>query len=423
MKSLLNTSLRQFLLATILIAVCCAPLFYFLMKYSYSEDLDELIIFRSEEFKETHLPQFTTGEIAIWNKYNEDLQIEPLNNAYVLDKPTQKNFYNKAEGHTIDYRIYYTVIEIEGKHWVLVSRVPMIETKDLIVMQVNQYGLLIVILVISLYFVQRFISRKLWTPFYDTLEKINSFNLEKANAPLFEKTDIREFSQLNDNLDLLIGNSIRTYTQQKEFIENASHELQTPLAIFQSQLDILLLQPALTEEQVEIIRSLYSVSSRLSRLNKNLLLLAKIDNNHYTVMEEIDLYEIWESQQDYFKYQAEDKGLRMDVDIAAPFRITAHKFLLESLINNLLVNAINYNTVNGTISIVARDRQLTIINTGEDKPLDPNKIFRRFNHTSEEKKGNGLGLSIVYQICRFHGWDIHYSFTDKQHWFTIIFEK
>jgi len=421
MKTLLNTNLRQFLLYAILIAVCCAPLFYFLMKYSYSEDLDDLIIFRSEEFKEDYLPGFTLADIPLWNKYNEDMQIVPRDPSHPLDKPTQQNFFNKSEGHTIDYRIYYTNIRIENQPYTLVSRVPMIETGDLINMQVRQYGLLIAILLISLYFVQRFISRRLWTPFYSTLDKIKSFNLEKGNIPSFGKSNIKEFSQLNDNLDTLITNNVRSYIQQKEFIENASHELQTPLAVFQTQLDILLQQPETTEKQMQIIQSLYTVSSRLTRLNKNLLLLAKIDNKHYQTTEQVDLSDIIRDQLFYFKYQADDRAISIESQTDNSPVIKANRFLLESLVNNLIVNSITHNVEGGTILITTKQNSLTISNTGENKPLDTNKAFRRFSRTSEEKRGNGLGLSIVNQICNFHGWNIGYTYAEGQHSFTVVF--
>jgi signal transduction histidine kinase len=279
MKSLLNINLRQFLVYAFIIALCCAPLLFYVTKHFYTEDLDELTIYRSEEFKIVHLSSFTVSDINAWNYFNEDLQILEKDNSYPLNKPIEKNLYNKAEGHNIDYRIYYTLIEIEGTPYIFMSRIPMIENKDLILGLIGQYGILIIILLVSLSLMQQFISRKLWSPFYSTLQQIKSFNLEKGNIPVFEKTDIKEFSQLNDILEVLIKDNLKTYTQQREFIENASHELQTPLSIFQSQLDILLQQPELTEKQVEIMQSLYSVSSRMTRLNKNLLLLAKIDNN------------------------------------------------------------------------------------------------------------------------------------------------
>ncbi|MDR2953823.1 MAG: HAMP domain-containing histidine kinase [Prevotella sp.] len=391
------------------------------MKFFYTKDLDELIVYRSNEFIEAKLPGFRTTEIEIWNRYNEDIQILPYTDTFILGKTVEEFLYNKAEGHHIDYRIIYKKVQIVNKPYVLMCRIPMIENHNLFWNLFFQYGLIFIILLISLGFVQRIISKKSWAAFYSSLGKIENYSLEQGNIPEFEKTDIKEFHRLNEILTSLISNNLKVYKQQKEFIENASHELQTPLAVFQSQLDILLQEPDLTEKQVDIIQSLYSVSSRLTRLNKNLLLLAKIDNAQFKDMEEVSLNRLLDISIPYFKELAENNGLKVNIDINSQLIIKANMILLESFINNLIANAIKHNIDDGALSIIVKDNTLTVSNTGDSKPLDKEKIFRRFSRTSEEKKGNGLGLSIIYQICKFHGWDIEYQYRDMTHSFIITF--
>lgn len=421
MKSLLSKSLRQFLIYTTIILLCCAPIFFFIMKFFYTKDLDELIVYRSNEFIEEKMSAFTISEIDIWNKYNEDIQILPYE-IYTLDKPVEEFLYNKAEGHHIDYRIVYKKVQVENKPYILMCRIPMIENHDLFWNLFTQYGLIFIILLISLGIVQRVISKKSWKPFYNSLEQIENYSLEQGIIPEFEETNIKEFSRLNEILTNLISNNLKAYKQQKEFIENASHELQTPLAVFQSQLDILMQEPDLTEKQVGIIQSLYSVSSRLTRLNKNLLLLAKIDNAQFKDIQEINFVEFLDTPMPYFKYLAEDNGIVLTLNIKEPFIVMANKILLESLINNLIVNAIRHNTYKeGIVSITVQDKLFTISNTGEAKALDPEKIFKRFNRISEDKKGNGLGLSIIYQICQFHKWKLTYQFDNGLHLFLVEF--
>lgn len=421
MRSLLNKNLTQFLAYTIVILLCSMPLFFFIMKHFYAEDLDELIEYRGNHFIQERLPVFTASEIEVWNKYNEDMQLLPFNNSYPLNEIIQKPFYNAAEGHKIDYRVSYKKVEIENETYILASRIAMIETGDLMQTLAFQYGILFFILIISLTIVQRFISKRLWKPFYNSLGKIEVFDLERGVLPEFEETDTREFARLNENLGKLISNNLRTYTQQKEFIENASHELQTPLAVFQSQLDLLLQDPNLTESQVEVIQSLYAVSSRLTRLNKNLLLLAKIDNSQFKETQEIDFNEILDTQLFYLRDLAETNGIRVSLEIGNPLIVIANKILLESLINNLVVNAIRHNIDNGTIDMIVKDNTFTITNTGEPISLNGEKLFRRFSRTSEQKKGNGLGLSIIYQICKFHGWEVKYDYENNIHRFKVIF--
>jgi len=406
MRTLADKNLRGFFIYTTLVLLCCAPLLFFLMRHFYAEDLDELIIFRSDEFISKRLPSFSKEDIDHWNKYNEDVAIVPYSDLYVFDKPVKEPFFNSAEGYPVDYRVFYRKIEIEGKPFVLMSHIPMIENKDLLATMGSQYGLLFLALLVSLTILQRMMSKKLWKPFYDTLDKIEGFKLESGQKPDFEQTTTIEFSRLNEKLNGLMVDNITIYKQQKEFIENASHELQTPLAVFKSQLDILLQQPGLTQSNTEIIRSLYAVSARMTRLNKNLLFLARIDNAQLSNMEVVDFVKILHDQLLYLRELAESEGLTVHVETGNSLNLKANKLLVESLINNMVVNAIRHNVKEGTINIKVDNSGLKVSNTGVPYALDPNKIFRRFSRSSEEKKGNGLGLAIVQQICIMHGWRI-----------------
>jgi len=391
------------------------------MENKYAEDLDELIEFRTKEFTKKSLPSLTAGDIELWNKFNEDIFILPFEDKYPRDKARQEEFLNKAERHNIDYRVLYTGISIEGQPYVLVSRVPMIESHDLLSMLLTQYGVLFIILIISLSIVYIHISKRLWRPFYDTIQRIEQFSLVSGKEPEFKSTDIKEFVKLNEELNKLIKENLSIYKQQKEFVENASHELQTPLAVFRSQLDMLLQQPDLTEIETNIIQSLYSTSSRMSRLNKNLLLLAKIDNEQFEQRKAVDFAKILYEQLSPLRELAESNGIKVTADINNILTVNTNLILLESLINNLIVNAIRHNSDKRVINITLEGKTFSISNTGQPDPLNPDKIFRRFSRTSEEKKGNGLGLSIVRQICILHGWEIEYDFKDAKHIFVVRF--
>ncbi|MDR2994855.1 MAG: HAMP domain-containing histidine kinase [Bacillus cereus] len=422
MKGLLSKSIWQFAVSTVIILICCSPLFFFVMKHFYAEDLDELIIFRSNEFVSEYLPTFTIDEIGHWNKHNNEMEIMDADIAYPINHVIQKSYYNKAEGHEVDYRIYYKEINIQGNPYILMSRIAMIEDKDLISTLVGQYGILFLILLVCTLLVQRIISRKLWKPFYSSLSKADNFDIIKGNVPHFDKVDIKEFDWLNTILSNLISNNQKAYNQQKEFVQNASHELQTPLAVFQSKLDVFFQEPNLSEKQVETIHSLYDILSRLTRLNKNLLLLARIDNNQFKETENIDFRQVLEKQLDYLTVLVESEGIAITTNIEDVI-LSANKILLESLINNLVVNSIRHNTAtaDAQIIITLSESSFIIENTGEKQPLDSDKIFRRFSRTSENKKGNGLGLSIAYQVCKLHGWEIIYSCQNSMHRFEVKF--
>lgn len=160
--------------------------------------------------------------------------------------------------------------------------------EDLMIGVVYQFVLIAGVLSISLVLMMRLISKRLWVPFDDTLHRIEQFSLEGENIPQFMQSDIKEFTRLNNAITQLMKKNLESYKSQKEFTENASHELQTPLAVFQSKLDLLLQQSEMTKEQAEIVQTLYEVTNRLSRLNRNLLLLTRIDNHQYNQVEQID---------------------------------------------------------------------------------------------------------------------------------------
>lgn len=392
------------------------------MEAFYAEDLDQLIEFRSEQFVKNDLSSLRISDIEYWNRFNEDMKIYSFENLYPLNRVEQKLIYSQVERHEIDYRIYYSKISIEGKPYVFMSRIAMIETKDLLRTLGTLYLLFFIIIIACLLGLQHVLSRRLWKPFYNSLNEMENFKLEKGQVPDFEQTTTTEFVRLNDNLTKLMQDNTTSYNQQKEFTENASHELQTPLAVFQSQLDLLLQDSSLNEPQMNVIESLYDVSSRLTRLNKNLLLLSRIDNSQFKETITIDFSQLLENQLVYFKELAVNNGIILSVNIQNSLEITANKVLLESLINNLISNAIRHNYNGGLINIEIKDNTFQISNSGDKSSLNKDKVFRRFSRTSEERKGNGLGLSIVSQICKLHGWEVGYNYTDDLHCFCVVFQ-
>ncbi|MEA4981037.1 MAG: HAMP domain-containing sensor histidine kinase, partial [Petrimonas sp.] len=252
---------------------------------------------------------------------------------------------------------------------------------------------------------------------------IRRFNIRSSEAPTFHTNNVREFSQLNKAVEILIANSVQAYKIQKEFTENASHEMQTPLAVFQSKLDLMLQQQDLNESQMQIIQSLYEATSRLTRMNKNLLLLAKIDNSQFLDTQDLNVVEILDNLLPFLMEQAEANRITTTISIGnKSLIIQANRTLLESLVNNLITNAIKHNIPNGNLSVELEQNKLIISNTGTGKGLNREMLFRRFGQMNEKVKGSGLGLAIVKQICIQYGWDIAYDYENGMHRFTVVFD-
>lgn len=304
--------------------------------------------------------------------------------------------------------------------------------QDIMAGMMIQYLLIFCVFTIAMFITMRFITKKVWEPFDDTLRKTEDFNLAQSDIPLFADTDIEEFNRLNLSLERLMKKDQETYRIQKEFTENASHELQTPLAIIRSKLD-LLMQEKLGEKEMKLVSDLYQLTMRMGHLNRNLLLLAKIENAQYTTLQEVDLVEMLSESltlYDALQYKTSLKLIdeRKDKDK----KLQANPVLLECLLKNLIVNAIRHSSNEGEIQIIVGDNHLMVSNeAGNGKPLNAKTLFCRFysgdSLQSEDgsgemrKKGNGLGLAIVKAICDFHHWSVGYHFEGGKHQFIVRF--
>lgn len=281
-----------------------------------------------------------------------------------------------------------------------------------------QFALIISILGAAMVIMMRLISKRLWRPFEETLKKIEGFRLEKGTCPVLTDCDVKEFSRLNSSLDNLMRGSLKSYKLQKEFTENASHELQTPLAVFQSKLDLLLQLPDITEKQAEIIEELYQTVGRMSRLNRNLLLLAKMENRQFSLTDTVDVVEVVNDIIPYLETLTNGLTLTEHIDVAS-MPTAANRTLMESMVSNLVVNAVRHNKPDGEIRICVKEGSLSVENTSDEPALNADLIFNRFYRPSEKVAGNGLGLAIVKAVCDYHGWTVAYEYRDNLHVFTV----
>lgn len=296
--------------------------------------------------------------------------------------------------------------------------------QDIIAGMMLQFLLVFIVISLSLFLTLRLAAQKLWRPFDDTLRKTEDFNLANSEVPTFQPTDIEEFVRLNASLTRLMTNDKEAYRIQKEFTENASHELQTPLAIIQSKLD-LLLQERMTEEQTHLIAELYALTKRMSRLNRNLLLLARIENAQYTRMDDLNIGEMLSSSLQVYETLWSGHTLSLeDVRQTKGKTIKANPILLDCLLKNLIVNAIRHSLTDGNVRITLSDERLVVSNQAVDeKPLEADKLFRRFHTEHTGSSGNGLGLAIVKAICDFHRWQVTYQMKDGEHQFIVCFRN
>ncbi|MHA4842851.1 sensor histidine kinase [Flavitalea antarctica] len=279
-----------------------------------------------------------------------------------------------------------------------------------------------VLMMVGFILINRRISNELWKPFYFSLDKIRNFELDQQKEITFDKPDIDEFYDLNQSLERLISANIAAYKQQKEFAENASHELQTPLSVIQSKLELLSQSSTLQDDQYAIIEDTLKALARVSRINKNLLLLTKIENSQFKEEENVNLSALLETNLELFSNFLGDKQLNIVKKIDPNISITGNKILVEILLNNLVTNSIRYSPENGSIGVSVSPGKICVTNAGT-VALKHERLFKRFSTGSAESPGTGLGLSLVRDICARYGWKESYRFENNKHIFGVQFKK
>lgn len=258
------------------------------------------------------------------------------------------------------------------------------------------------------------VSGKLFKPFRETLEKISNFQLHKKEFVLAEKTGVKEFNDLNRFVEEMTRKAVSDYKNLKEFAENASHELQTPLAIAKGKLELLSETP-LTEEQYKYIESLERSVKKLSRLSESLALLTKIENHEFQNNETVNLSEIIRESLEAFTEFIALNNLKVDTDVQDDVQIKMHPVLADILWTNLFQNAVRHNVENGKIKIELNDDKLVISNTGDDPEVDPEQLFERFRKAEQSSESIGLGLSIIKRIVDQNHLPITYTYSEEWH--------
>jgi signal transduction histidine kinase len=297
-----------------------------------------------------------------------------------------------------------------------------IEKKDLIETIAWWLFTLALILLLTIIIVYVWIYKKSMKPLYLLLNWQKNYNLGKKNQPLPQMSSIKEFQELYIATNQSTQRVEKAFEEQKNFIGNASHEIQTPLAISINRLENILNQDISEELAEEIVKTI-STLEHLTRLNKTLLLLTKIENNQFLEKENLSLASIVNNSMEVFKEIYEYKSIKLSIEVESDLNVNINKTLCEVLINNLIKNAFIHNIENGEISIKIYSNKIVFSNTSKSNELDAEKIFQRFFKESSSNLSIGLGLSLVKSICNNNNIKLDYYWQNNLHNFCLCFFK
>lgn len=410
---LLNHTTKYFSIALLVIIGVWAVVFYFNMLDEVYDSLDDgldnykLLIIEKAQKDSTVLykTEFEESNYSIREmpRY-QALQVKDLY------KDTLMYMVNEEDFEPV--RILTTAFERNGRYYQLKVISSMVEEDDLISDLLSAIVLLYLAMLVSILIFNNLLLKRIWKPFYNLIDQLKVFRLGNDKMIQPNRSSVEEFQLLNETVESLIKRTLDTYNSQREFIENASHELQTPLAISINKLELLAEKNSLSANDMTAVGSVIQTLERLTRLNKSLLLLSKIENRQFQDDTLVTLNDVVRITVTEFGDFASFKNIKLSIREKGPLQKRMHADLAQILVANLVKNAIVHNYAGGSVEILITSTELTVTNTGRQSELNGEKIFERFHKETKEGHATGLGLAIVKAIVALYKLEIMYAYRE-----------
>ena len=419
---LLNRSLQYLSLSMLLIVSIWSVVFYLDMMDEIYDSIDDgldnykLLILNKAEQDSTVLLKNTFDE--------SNYAIRPLSESAafkIYDVYKDTMIYMPFEEDMEPVRLLTSAFELKGNYFELKVITSMVEEDDLMKSLLQHMVWLYILLIVSIIIINNVVLKKLWRPFYNLLQQFKDFRLGKDSGLTEVKTNINEFAGLQIAGQALISHSVEAYNRQKQFTENAAHELQTPLAIISGKIELLLERDTLSDQDAETLSEVLHISERMNQLNKSLLLLSKIENKQFFDNQDISLTKLVKQGMDEFEDFMEFKNLSLDIRESGEAHLHMDVVLAGVLVSNLLRNALFHNIEHGKVIVEINTNKFSICNSSALDKLNENEIFNRFYKSNAGRQGTGLGLAIVKAIVQLYGFKIVYSYKNHLHCFEITF--
>lgn len=423
---LLSYTYRKLALLLFLLMAVWGVLFYYAIIDEVVDETDDTLENYGEILMESalHDPSIleTEGSLMSFYKFTPISEEEGRHYRQVFYDAT---VYIELEDEDEPVRVMCTAFRMpDGQYYELKLMISILERDDMVEAMLWYLGALFLLFLICTSIGIQLVLKGVFRPLHRLLDWLHCIQPGKEVPPLDNPTKIREFRQLSDAALDMGNRSYKAYEEQKQFIENASHELQTPLAIVRGKVELLAESEGMTEQQMEQLDEIYATLGRAVKLNKSLLLLSRIENGQYTEMEDVSVDEILDELLPDLMDIYEHKQVRLiRKREEQPFIIRCNHSLAQILVSNLVKNSLLHNREGGELQVLTTPTSLVIKNTG-DVPLDGEKLFRRFYHGMDGKKDStGLGLAIARSIALSSSLKLTYEWQDGMHAFRLVKES
>ncbi|MFD1188614.1 PorY family sensor histidine kinase [Pontibacter rugosus] len=421
MRILTKTSL-YYVLVSLLVFAVGGTLFYLSLREEIYDEVDDQLFTDKENIisyvQQYHrLPNVTSG-------ISEAILVKEADpKALVIEQLSDTLIYSTYDEELIPFRQLTFSIQQEGKIYQYTILKSLMDFQDLVESTVLAMFWTFLLLLVGLVFVNYYISKYTWRHFYDTLIKIKRYTLVQHQPLELQPTTTKEFQELNEVLQSMTGKIHSDYLNLKEFTENVSHEIQTPLAIVSSKLELFMQAEQLSENQARMLSDMYGAVNRLARLNKSLILLTRIENREFAADEQVPLHQSVTELLAQLQEVIAMRGLEIKVEEQAVVYVKMNSGLADVLLQNLLHNAIKHNYRGGSISISLTNEKLCVKNTGEAPQERPEELFSRFLTGHDTVESLGIGLALVKKICDLYKLTPKYSYASGVHSLCIYFSN
>ena len=412
MKLLLKTAL-YLSLASLPIAIFGVLMLNWFIHKSTLHEIDELLI---SHFKvvQKRLNEFPPSQFNLLTiDDNPHLAIIPISiniKPYLMDSTE----IDLRENHKTAIRVLKGSIATPQHNFLVTLKQPYEEFEEIAAKLSVGVGLCFLGLLLLMLLLNFMVYRQLWKPFNGIIDKLRVYQINKQSETFFQPEAIEEFNLLSQTLQLMIERIGKQFRLQKQFTENASHEIQTPIAVISLELETLLQSENLPEKEILHIQKSTEALQKISQLNKSLLLLTKIENNQFSEAVAVDMSMLVKGLLNTYQAFAEHRGIVIKKEIQDNQYLLINPYLAEILVGNLLKNAIRYNQKHGEISCILHQNQLIIKNKGEALPFPVEQLFLRFVKHPNHPEATGLGLAIVHQIAEYYGLTLSYQFNEAE---------
>ena len=419
MKLLAKTSL-YYLILSIPILILSGFICFYIITKEVSDSNNELLLKR-KELIENYFKENDTIYLKVIAKSREAAieKISSIKTSKIFAPVFSDTLiFDKKENEYAENRMLSSVYKVGNSNYSIKIWRSTLEYEELLTGIFTSLLILLILLFLTYLIINLWISKTVWKPFYQTVSSLKSFRASDNEIPRFTDTSVQEFDELNISLNVMMQKMIVDFNSQKKFTENASHEIQTPLAVIKSKIDLLIQSENLKEKDMNLIVAIDDACSKIIRLNKSFLLLTKIENRHFNTAEKVSFENVIESSLLFFEEHIQANKINIIKNVTSDFCILMNADLCMVLVNNLLQNAIRHNSKKGDIEILIEKNKISISNLGGDKPLD-NLLFERFQKNTTSQESLGLGLSIVKEITEVSGLIFNYKYYNGKHNFIL----